>query len=176
MAQFEPAVQNTLLWEGGYSNNPADSGGETYRGISRNNWPNWNGWGYVDIERTEPNFPANLDQNLGLQGNVIDFYRQNYWQYDAITSQAVANKIFDLAVNVGQVHAIKIVQGAVEVKQDGILGPNTIAAINNYSPTPNGSLLYVISGAAISYHNQIVNIHPQDAVFLAGWIRRDQAI
>src|ERR1035437_4603933 len=104
MSLLEPAIQATLLFEGGYSNNPLDSGGETYRGISRKNWPNWNGWGYADIERSDPNFPHCLDRNLGLQGNVIDFYRQNFWSYGAITSQPVANKIFDLAVNVGKVH------------------------------------------------------------------------
>lgn len=176
MAQFEPAVENTLIFEGGYSNNANDSGGETYRGISRVNWPNWNGWGYVDIERGEPNFPKNLDSNLGLQGNVIDFYRQNYWQYDGINSQAIANKIFDLAVNVGKVHADKIVQGAVGVTQDGVLGPDTIAAINaQSSPTSSGSLISKIREAAMAYHQVIVQTHPEDAVFLQGWIRRDLA-
>lgn len=173
MAQFEPAVQATLIWEGKYANNPSDSGGETYRGISRMNWPNWNGWNYVDIERSDPHFPQCLDLNLGLQGNVIDFYRQNYWQYDGINSQAVANKIFDLSVNVGKVHADKIVQCAVGATQDGVLGPNTIAAIN---ATSSGSLLPKIVGAAITYHESIVNTHPEDAQFLRGWIRRDQAL
>lgn len=173
MAQFEAAVENTLIWEGGYSNNPSDSGGETYRGISRVNWPNWNGWNYIDIERSDPHFPQCLDTNLGLQGNVIDFYRQNYWSYDAINSQAVANKIFDISVNVGKSHAGKIVQSAVGVPQDGVIGPNTIAAIN---ATSNGSLLSKIVESAMAYHQTIVNTHPEDAVFLRGWIRRDQAL
>jgi lysozyme family protein len=173
MAEFEPAVQNTLIWEGGYSNNPADSGGETYRGISRNTWPNWSGWAFVDAARPFPNFPATLDLMVGLQGDVVDFYRQNYWRYDAINDQAVANKIFDLAVNVGQVHANKIAQGAVGVTQDGVIGPNTIAAIN---ATSSGSLLDSIISAAMTYHQAIINSHPEDAQFLRGWIRRDQAL
>ena len=187
MASFETAVQSTLLWEGGYVNNPADSGGETYRGISRKNWPNWNGWGYIDIERSHHDFPACLDMNLGLQGNVIDFYRQNYWSFDAITSQLIANKIFDLGVNVGKVHAGKIVQTAVNnvlsiyadsginakpITVDGIIGPGTIAAIN---ATSHGSLLPKIKAAAIAYHTSIIASHPEDAIFLAGWIRRDQS-
>ena len=170
MAQFEPAIQKTLLFEGGYANNPNDSGGETYRGISRKNWPTWGGWGYVDIERTDPNFPRVLDRNLGLQGQVIDFYRKNFWKYDGITDQRYANKIFDLSVNIGIVHAIKIAQTAAGSPADGAYGPNTEAAIN---ATFNGSLLPLITQAAITYHTQIVLTHPQDAAYLAGWIRRD---
>jgi lysozyme family protein len=172
VAQFEPAVQATLIFEGDYSNNVNDAGGETYRGISRRSWPLWSGWGYVDIERSDINFPYCLDRNLGLQGNVLDFYRVNFWQYDGINNQLVANKIFDLSVNVGKVHAIKIAQGACSTVQDGLYGPNTENAINS---TSNGSLLTAIKQSAIQYHESIVISHPQDAVFLKGWIARDNA-
>ena len=39
MADFQPALQTTLRFEGGYTNINADAGGETYCGISRRNWP-----------------------------------------------------------------------------------------------------------------------------------------
>lgn len=41
MAEFNIAFQKTLTHEGGYVNDPEDSGGETYKGISRNNHKNW---------------------------------------------------------------------------------------------------------------------------------------
>jgi lysozyme family protein len=173
MAEFEPAVQNTLVWEGGYANNPHDSGGETYRGISRNNWPSWDGWSIVDALRSSPGFPSNLDANSDLLASVIQFYRVNFWKYDAIAQQNVADKIFDLAVNVGSRHAHKIAQIAAGVTADGIFGPNTVNAINAHL---NGSLLPLIVIAAENYHKAVVNTHPEDAEFLRNWLRRDDAV
>jgi lysozyme family protein len=173
MATFEPAIQNTLVWEGGYANNPHDSGGETYRGIARNKWPAWDGWTQVDSYKSQPNFPHNLDSDSNLLASVIQFYRINFWKYNAIEQQNVADKIFDIAVNVGSGHAHKIAQIAAGVTADGVLGPNTINAINAH---PNGSLLPLIVIAAENYHRAIVNTHPEDAVFLKGWLRRDDAI
>lgn len=170
MASYQPAIANTELWEGGYSNNPSDSGGETYRGISRRNWPDWSGWSTVDKLHTLGNFPASLDEDPYLQGQVVDFYHSNFWQYDGVQDQSVANKIFDLAVNVGQHHAVSIVQGAVGTPQDGVYGPATEAAINS---TSNGSLLPRIRASAELYHERIVQTHPEDAQFLKGWLRRD---
>ena len=48
MANFQQAFQHTAAAEGGYSNNPKDKGGETYRGIARKYWPDWAGWIIVD--------------------------------------------------------------------------------------------------------------------------------
>ena len=60
MAQFEPAFEKTMKFEGGYANNPADRGGETYRGIARKIWPGWNGWPLVDAAKQKAGFPGNL--------------------------------------------------------------------------------------------------------------------
>jgi len=169
MAQFQPAIANTELNEGGYTNNPNDSGGETYRGISRRNWPNWSGWAIVDVLRSQAGFPAILDSNTDLQSAIVQFYQTNYWRFDGINNQAVANKIFDLAVNVGMVHGIKITQLAAGSPVDGEYGPHTEAAINNYQ----GDIIPIIRMKAEEYHRAIVATHPQDAVFLRGWINRD---
>jgi lysozyme family protein len=172
MALYAEAVQNTEQWEGGYSYNPADSGGETYRGISRKNWPNWVGWTLVDSAKLASGFPKSLDSDLPLQGLIVDFFHQNFWKYDGIRDQAVANKIFDLGVNVGIRHAVILFQRAVQVLDDGIYGPTTEAAIN---ATSSGSLITTVRREAVTYHNEIVSTHPQDAEFLAGWIRRDNS-
>lgn len=180
MASFEQAVAKTELFEGGWVSNPHDSGGETYRGISRHNWPNWAGWATVDsfhnvfnrIPNSNLNWPSCLDGNTHLQGLVIDFYHKNFWTYDGITDQDVAWKVFDLGVNVGKVHAIKILQHAVGTNQDGVYGPNTERLTNSH---PQGSLAPILRAAAEQYHKQIVQSHPEDAVFLKGWLRRDEA-
>lgn len=172
MADFSQAVAKTELWEGGYANNPKDSGGETYRGISRRNWPNWKGWSIVDGQKTQPGFPSSLDLNSPLQGLVIEFYRKNFWQYDGLNDQEVAWKVFDLSVNVGKVPAIKILQKAVGTNQDGVYGPNTERLANSH---PQGSLAPMIREAARQYHILVAQTHPKDAVFLTDWLRRDEA-
>ena len=43
MANFDEAFALTMKSEGGYANNPNDTGGETYKGVSRKNHPKWNG-------------------------------------------------------------------------------------------------------------------------------------
>lgn len=44
MANFKEAINKTLKFEGGYVNDPDDSGGETFLGISRVNNKSWKGW------------------------------------------------------------------------------------------------------------------------------------
>lgn len=172
MADFSQAVAKTELFEGGYTFDSHDSGGETYRGVSRANWPKWAGWPLIDSERLSARFPQCLDEDGALQGLVVDFYHRNYWLYDAVTSQAIANKVFDLSVNVGKVHAIKIVQQAVGTNVDGNYGPQTERLLNLH---PEGSLLPLIITSAQNYHKSIVLSHPEDAVFLKGWLTRDAA-
>lgn len=168
MASFEQAIGKTLLFEGGYSNRPNDSGGETYRGISRKNFPKWEGWTIVDATSDK----KQLDNNAVAAALVVTFYRQNFWVEDAITDQPTANKIFDLSVNVGKVHAFKITQIAAGIEADGVWGPKTLAAINSH---PDGSLVPLIRIGAENYHKSIVVTHPEDAEFLRGWLARDDA-
>lgn len=168
MAKFEPAIQNTEKWEGGYSNNPSDTGGETYRGISRRTFPNWLGWTLVDATLNK----TSLNSNAALQILVVSFYRDNFWRYDAIDSQAVANKIFDCAVNIGSAHSNKIAQQLAGCNPDGIIGPASITAINSMD---SNVFLNGFRAAAEVYHKQIVVDHPEDAEFLAGWLRRDSS-
>src|SRR6266404_4807419 len=172
MASFQEAVAKTELFEGGYVNNPHDSGGETYRGISRKNWPKWAGWDTVDLFRTRPNFPASLDGDTWLQGRVIDFYHKNFWDYDGLNDPYIAWKVFDLGVNIGKSHAVKILQQAVGTNLDGVYGPNTERLTNLH---PLGSLATILRASAEQYHKQIVVTHPEDAIFLKGWLKRDEA-
>jgi lysozyme family protein len=172
MAVFSVAIGKTLLAEGGYANNPHDSGGETYRGISRKNWPNWNGWPIIDSAKAQTSFPASLDNNNELQGLIVDFYHKNFWNYDGLNDQDVANKIFDLGVNVGKPHAVKILQQVVGTNQDGVYGPNTERLANSHPP---GSLSTMIRTSAENYHKAIAQSHPEDARFLKSWLARDDA-
>jgi lysozyme family protein len=137
MADFKTSFALLEIDEGGYT---VDEGGQTYRGISRLNWPSWPGWKIFDA------LPAGtLQQGViltglpDLDGAIADFYRQNFWRFDALPNQAVADKIFSLTVNL--MHAgTRIVQVALNRIQvgplvaDGNWGPRTEAAVIAASP------------------------------------------
>src|SRR3954465_11988631 len=95
MAEFEPAFAFMLPHEGGESDNPKDSGGYTKFGIAQNKHPE------VDVK------------NLTIEG-AKEFYSKYFWLpiYGKIIAQGVANKVFDLAVNMGPKQAHMIVQRA----------------------------------------------------------------
>jgi hypothetical protein len=65
--------------EGYYSNDPLDSGGETWEGISRKNNPSWSGWPIIDSYKVLSSFPEILKQDIILQSKVIQFYKSSEW-------------------------------------------------------------------------------------------------
>lgn len=97
MALFDPAFDKMIRNEGGFklAHIEGDRGGQTYAGIARNVHPNWPGWRYID---------ANDLARVELTQSVRDFYRSEFWNRiagDAITHQAIAETLFDFAVNSG---------------------------------------------------------------------------
>lgn len=123
MADYKKAITKVLKNEGGYVNDPKDNGGETYKGISRNNWPGWSGWQLIDIcKKDSKNFPKNAYQNPTLTELVIGFYKLNFWNKiggDGIKDQDLANEIVDTAVLGGFKPALKSAQKIVGIPQTG---------------------------------------------------------
>ena len=111
MADFNSAYQILLVHEGGYVDDPDDPGGETYRGIARKSWPNWEGWGIVDTLKSQQGFPGSPDEHSDLQDKVKSFYLDNFWNKVkgvGINEQRIADSIFDFAVNAGAVTSSKL--------------------------------------------------------------------
>jgi lysozyme family protein len=144
MASFDTAFNILSDDEGGYANDSDDSGGETYRGISRNNFPLWEGWKVIDSFKAKPNFPKNLNYIPELGKMVYSFYKKEFWatiKGDAIKSQRLANKLLSLGVLLGVHTGIKCLQRAtyavagtkLDGRDDGIVGERTLFAVNNFS-------------------------------------------
>src|ERR1035437_7871406 len=95
MADFEIAAAFVLEEEGGYEPpNQADPGGETKFGISRRSYPN------EDIK------------NLTVE-RAKQIYRSDFWRFDGVTDQDVANKLLDLTVNLGIGKGVHLLQQAL---------------------------------------------------------------
>lgn len=171
MAQFEPAFKETMKHEGGYAHDPHDRGGETYRGISRVNWRGWDGWPDIDRLKASKDFPKCLDYNADLQGKVRRFYQRNFWMpvMDEIKDQALVNWLFDKGVNMGIRRAYKLLQQALHVDADGIIGPQTRAMIHQSDPA---ELLAACRAEARRFYTNLALNDPSQSRFLQGWLAR----
>lgn len=119
MSAFDDAFTALMGNEGGYSNNPADSGGETMWGVTR----------HVAVE----NGYAGAMKDLPLT-EAKRIARKCYWdkyQCDQFDPR-IAFQVFDAAYNGG--HVVKWLQLAAGAKADGILGAQTIGAVRATDP------------------------------------------
>ena len=169
MSTFELAIPTVIRHEGGYINNPNDPGGATKYGISlrwlksQGLFGDVNGDLRVDIRDIQV---LTLDKADG-------FYRVSWWDhygYGRIDVQVLATKIFDMAVNLGAPRAHRIAQEAAGVTVDGVLGSESILALNAVQgPQP---LLCRIQDFQATYYRGLAVANPRLAVFLPGWENR----
>jgi len=172
MAEFNIALQKTFAYEGGYSNDPNDLGGETYKGISRASHSAWKGWVIVDKYKKQPGFPATLDKDVEIQKQVELFYLYEFWlpiKADLIQNQLSADSIFDFAVNAGINKSVELTQSIVGTKADGIIGEKTLQKLNSLD---FGYFQSTFTVAKISHYIAIVKKRPTNKKYLFGWVIR----
>lgn len=107
---FDDAFDRLIGNEGGYTNNPADPGGETNWGIAKRSYPN------VDI--------ANLTKD-----DAKAIYLRDFWNIIGDADPAIKFQVFDFAVNSGISTAIRKLQAAVGVADDGHWGEVSALAL-----------------------------------------------
>ncbi|WP_027036514.1 glycoside hydrolase family 108 protein [Mesorhizobium ciceri] len=157
---FARALALVLKSEGGWSDNPADPGGATMKGVTLTNFRR-----YVRANATK----ADLRKITDAQ--VATVYRRFYW--DAVLGaelpDGVDYAVFDFAVNSGPSRAAKYLQAVVGVVQDGRIGPATIAATNG---KPAGVVIDVLCDARLSFLKRL----PTWATFGRGWSDRVKSV
>ena len=104
MMDFDVAFDRLIGHEGGYVNHPADPGGETNWGISKRSYP------AVDIARL-------------TREQAKTIYRRDFWDVVGECHPAIKFQVFDFAVNSGISTAIRKLQAALGVADDGVFGP-----------------------------------------------------
>lgn len=173
MAEFDIAFEPMIKHEGypGYVNNPSDHGGETVAGISRKNWPGWKGWELVDKFKTLPAPKTAMKDSPDLYAMVKDFYRRNFWypRLDEVTSQEVANWVFDKGVNMGIRQAVRLLQRALDIPDDGIFGNQTLRAVNGTDPA---EMVAKCREQAKKFYTALAEKDPSQKQFLNGWLAR----
>lgn len=113
---FNLAFDRLIGHEGGYVNNPRDPGGETNWGISKRTYPNLN------IRKL-------------TRDDSRRIYFDDFWSkiHGDKLPDGVAYQLFDFAVNSGIGTAIRYYQRALDVADDGIFGPRSVAASQKMS-------------------------------------------
>lgn len=108
---FDSAIAFVLSYEAGYVNDPQDPGGETNFGISKRSYPS-------------------LDIKVLTRERAVEIYRKDFWtrcRCDDLPP-GIAFLMMDTAVNQGPQRAVQMLQQALGVKADGVIGPSTIQA------------------------------------------------
>ena len=145
---FERLIDRVLGHEGGYVNHPADPGGETKYGISKRSYP------HIDIPTL-------------MRAQAVEIYRRDFWQRvsgDELPS-AFAFQALDAAVNHGIGQAVRWMQRAAKVADDGVIGPVTLAAVKRAAPA---DLVLLFNAERLDFYAKLTTF---DA-FGRGWSRR----
>ncbi|MDR5661010.1 glycosyl hydrolase 108 family protein [Burkholderia cenocepacia] len=121
MSSFDDAFDALMGNEGGYSNNPKDPGGETIWGITARVA---RASGYLGPMRQLPRETAKA------------IAKKLYWDPLHLDSfdPRIAFQIFDAHYNGDGGHYVIWMQGSAGIAVDGLMGPNTIAAIQSTPP------------------------------------------
>ena len=176
-AVFNEAFEKTMGHEGGYSNDPDDPGGETYRGISRVHHPTWAGWEVLDNTRLKK-FDSRLEPL------VKSFYWKEYWRKLRCDwfHPAIGAELFDSGVNVGKEGATIFLQHALnllnqkeswykDILMDGKVGPRTKRAYDLLPRKYLPALLKVMNICQGSYYVDLMD-HNEDNEKWIGWFGR----
>ncbi|ESW82861.1 glycoside hydrolase family 108 protein [Mesorhizobium sp. M1060] len=157
---FARALALVLKSEGGWSDNPADRGGATMKGVTLANFRR-----YVKADATKDDLRHITD------AQVATVYRRFYWDAAAGAELpgGVDYAVFDFAVNSGPGRAAKYLQAAVGTAQDGRIGPPTLKAVG---ARPPGAVIDDLCDARLAFLRRL----PTWPVFGKGWSDRIRSV
>lgn len=160
-------LKKTLEFEGGYVDNPHDRGGATNHGITEEVA---RAYGYEGDMKDLPKETA------------VDIYKERYVDplLDDLNSEKLQLLVFDASVNHGQKWGIKFLQRAYNtlnkdtIAEDGILGSQTVGAVNRYSnQTDLAFWCLIVRG---QYFRDIVKNDSSQKTFIRGWGNRIESL
>jgi len=171
---FEDALRHTLGIEGGFTDDPADSGGAT-------------NWGITEGEARAFGYEGDMKSLPISTAKAI--YRTNYWDKLSLDDVAdlsadIALELFDTGVNCGTGFAGKSLQQALNVfnhqgkdypdlKVDGLIGNGTMAALLSYLAHRGVEgevvLMRALNAIQGARYIDIAERRPKDERFIYGW-------
>lgn len=149
-------INAVLQAEGGSTstNDPTDKGGRTQFGIAESSNPE----AWADNKVTEDEARA--------------IYLRKYVTgpgFDRVVDPRLQHLLVDFGVTSGPTLAIQYIQRLVHVKDDGVLGPSSLKAINETNPM---KLINQLVIERVKMLGRIVQKNPSQAKWLNGWLNR----
>lgn len=171
---FDDLVGDLIGREGGYVNDPSDSGGETI-------------WGITKTVARENGYSGSM--RAMTRDQAIAIYRAKYWAKPGLylvapLSARIAEELLDTGVNAGTGTAGILLQRSLnvlnrlgadypDVKVDGAIGAGTAAALKAYlkrnGKLAEGRLLKMLNALQGAYYVELAERREKDERFVNGW-------
>lgn len=172
---FEKALKHVFGVEGGFVNDPKDSGGATKYGITES------------VARAHGYVGAMADLTPETARRI---YRAQYWdtlRLDEVSALSVptALELFDTSVNCGVAVGGQFLQRALnalnreqkdypDMKVDGLVGPMTVSALRSYlnkrGSTGETVLLRALNSLQGARYIELAEKRQKDEAFVFGWL------
>lgn len=134
----------------------------------------------ISISNTVLNILNSLLRKNKYENKLIEYYKKQYWDVnkcDDISSQTLAEELFDFGVNAGPSTAAKILQRLVDVKDDGNLGEMSLYAINCAICFDLFSLQLNFALEKIKHYHRISKAPgSENRKYIHGWLNRTYEI
>lgn len=149
---FRQIFDRLIGHKGGYVNHPKDPGGETNWGITKRTAV---ANGYISAMK-------NMTREQAFR-----IYEKAFWQRYQCDQMpvAIAFQFFDAVVNHGSGNASRMLQRAVDVADDGIIGKFTLQAIKSLDVN---DVLMRFNGERLKFYTKLSTF----ATFGKGWVNR----
>jgi lysozyme family protein len=160
---MEQIITGILEREGGnkYTNHPADRGGPTKWGITQKVWAKFTG-----LPVSEADMKAITEDEARAFYEVMYIEKPRFME---IHNSHLRELVIDAGVNHGVKQAAKFLQGAADVKRDGVIGPISLANVNAKDPL---LLFLAVLSSRIKLYGRLVTKNHSQALFAAGWNNR----
>lgn len=157
---FYKSFERVIGHEGGYTDDPNDRGNWTSGKV-----------GEGELKGTKFGISAMSYPHLDIKNLTLDeaqtIYFNDFWVKNGIDQlpKAMQYQMFDASINHGFRNATKMLQRAVNVADDGIIGKNTMKAVGQYDQL---SLVLLFNNERLKFYTDIRTW----SQYGKGWARR----
>lgn len=184
-SNFSKAHKFTAKWEGGLSDHPADRGGITAYGVCIEFLKDVaaKASGKLFLQEINVELPVTRDTIRRLtKAQAEAIFKHEFWEKLGLDRLPYRQALlmYDAAVNHGLKWGVRLSQRGynravslgASLAEDGLIGPKTIAALQN----DTDKLVKSIVQRRRDYFQSIVAFNSSQKVFLKGWLNRANAI
>lgn len=166
--ELSPRMMYESVSKRGFHIISGDKGGPTMCGVTLNTFRMWR------KNKGKP-APSISDLKRLTFDEWVAILRHLFWdpcRADEISNDSIAMMLVDWRW-VNGLQAIRDAQNVLSLRQDGIVGPKTLAALNGPEPE---SIFTRLKAARLASYRKIVERNESQKIFFNGWVNRTNSI